>query len=293
MADLKNIIYISNEDFETLVSNGSVTIGGETLTYDPNNVYITPDELATTTSNGLMSSSDKTKLDSVQSGAEVNVQSDWNVSDDSSDAFIKNKPTIPSMTNVAYKNVNNNFSVSQSISGDMIANYVAIQSAGHETTSSYDKHLTLSSTNYVRYRTTAELKSDLGIPDTSNFIQKATSTTPAADKIYSGTTSALSPSQCLANGFYYVSSSTNSLSGADSNPFLQYHTSNNDFRILATAYSDQWVQQVATDFRTTHIYYRVRNNGTWTNWVELVTTAVLGEQVTYNFGEGILVITSI
>ena len=40
----------------------------------------------------------KTKLDGIESGAEVNVQSDWNVSDSNSDAFIKNKPTIPSKT---------------------------------------------------------------------------------------------------------------------------------------------------------------------------------------------------
>lgn len=36
-----------------------------------------------------------TKLNGIAAGAEVNVQSDWNVSDSSSDAFIKNKPTIP------------------------------------------------------------------------------------------------------------------------------------------------------------------------------------------------------
>ena len=38
---------------------------------------------------------DKTKLSGIAAGAEVNVQADWNVSDSSSDAFIKNKPTIP------------------------------------------------------------------------------------------------------------------------------------------------------------------------------------------------------
>lgn len=37
----------------------------------------------------------KDKLDGIESGAEVNVQADWNVTDSSSDAFIKNKPTIP------------------------------------------------------------------------------------------------------------------------------------------------------------------------------------------------------
>lgn len=40
----------------------------------------------------------KDKLNGVATGAEVNVQSDWNVADTSSDAFIKNKPAIPTKT---------------------------------------------------------------------------------------------------------------------------------------------------------------------------------------------------
>ena len=50
--------------------------------------------VATTSTDGLMASSDKTKLDGVASGAEVNVQSDWNAT--SGDAQILNKPTITS-----------------------------------------------------------------------------------------------------------------------------------------------------------------------------------------------------
>lgn len=65
MANLKNVIYLSNEDYETLVSTGTVTINGETLTYDENNVYVTPDKLASSTEDGLMSSSDKVKLDTI------------------------------------------------------------------------------------------------------------------------------------------------------------------------------------------------------------------------------------
>lgn len=38
---------------------------------------------------------DVTKLSGIAAGAEVNVQSDWNVTDTSSDAYIANKPTIP------------------------------------------------------------------------------------------------------------------------------------------------------------------------------------------------------
>lgn len=40
----------------------------------------------------------KDKLNGIATGAEVNVQSDWNIADTSSDAFIKNKPAIPTKT---------------------------------------------------------------------------------------------------------------------------------------------------------------------------------------------------
>ena len=53
---------------------------------------------ATQSDNGLMSATDKTKLDGIQAGAEVNVQSDWSQSDSTADDFIKNKPTIPGVT---------------------------------------------------------------------------------------------------------------------------------------------------------------------------------------------------
>lgn len=43
------------------------------------------------------SNEDKSKLDGIAAGAEVNVQSDWNAT--SGDAFIKNKPTIPTVNN--------------------------------------------------------------------------------------------------------------------------------------------------------------------------------------------------
>ena len=43
MADLQNVIYLSNADYETLVTTGTVVINGTTLTYNENNLYITPD----------------------------------------------------------------------------------------------------------------------------------------------------------------------------------------------------------------------------------------------------------
>ena len=44
MANLKDVIYLSAEDYNTLYTNGTVTINGVTLTYDANNVYIVPDD---------------------------------------------------------------------------------------------------------------------------------------------------------------------------------------------------------------------------------------------------------
>ena len=49
---------------------------------------------ASSENNGMMSSTDKDKLDGIAEGAEVNVQADWNESNDSNDAYIKNKPSI-------------------------------------------------------------------------------------------------------------------------------------------------------------------------------------------------------
>ena len=50
--------------------------------------------VATTSKRGLMSKDDKVKLDGIASGAEANVQSDWNQTNTSADDYIKNKPTF-------------------------------------------------------------------------------------------------------------------------------------------------------------------------------------------------------
>jgi len=59
---------------------------------------------ATGTDAGLMSSSDKVKLNGIATGAQVNVKANWNEGDSNNDAFIQNKPTLVtnlnSVTNV-------------------------------------------------------------------------------------------------------------------------------------------------------------------------------------------------
>ena len=60
------------------------TISATDTTYDP----------ATQAKAGLMSAADKTKLDGIAAGAEVNVQADYTETDASADSYIKHKPTL-------------------------------------------------------------------------------------------------------------------------------------------------------------------------------------------------------
>ena len=90
------------------VQNDHKWAAGETVCFVcHNNHYLMVEAaMATTTTSGLMSVNDKNKLDGVAAGAEANVQSDWNVTDTASDAFIKNKPTLATVaTSGAYSDL--------------------------------------------------------------------------------------------------------------------------------------------------------------------------------------------
>lgn len=71
----------------------------------------------------LMTAAEHTKLSGIESGAEVNVQSDWNQTDDTADDFIKNKPNIPAgvVVDQSYSAVSTNaqsgVAVAQAVSG--------------------------------------------------------------------------------------------------------------------------------------------------------------------------------
>ena len=80
-----------------------VKVNATTLTPGANKVVTVP--LATTSADGAMSAADKTKLDGIEAGAEANVQADWDETDSSSDAFVKNKPYFykATTTSVIYK----------------------------------------------------------------------------------------------------------------------------------------------------------------------------------------------
>ena len=59
----------------------------------------------TNQSNKFMTAAEKTKLSGIATGAEVNVQSDWNQTNNAADDFIKNKPTIPDPEDYYWANV--------------------------------------------------------------------------------------------------------------------------------------------------------------------------------------------
>ena len=76
----------ANITIETV--NDALTISATDTTYSE----------ATTLAAGLMSANDKTKLDNVESGAQVNVKPDWSAASGSA-AEILNKPSIPNYSN--------------------------------------------------------------------------------------------------------------------------------------------------------------------------------------------------
>ena len=68
---------------------------------DANNP-LSADYIAETNNNKVMTSAERTKLAGISAGAEVNVQSNWNETNSSSDAYIQNKPiNVSAFTNDA------------------------------------------------------------------------------------------------------------------------------------------------------------------------------------------------
>lgn len=79
-------------DFRTHVDDTSIGVNTDDELYVKS---LSADKLTNGTNNKVFTASEQTKLAGIAAGAEVNVQSDWNETNTSSDAFIKNKPTIP------------------------------------------------------------------------------------------------------------------------------------------------------------------------------------------------------
>lgn len=120
------------------------------LTNDSNFVsdasYVHTDNNYTTT--------EKDKLSGIASGAEVNVQADWNVTTTTSDAYIKNKPSIPSATSdltndsnfvsdASYVHTDSNYTANEKskLSGIAAGAEVNVQSDWNVTSSTSDAYI--------------------------------------------------------------------------------------------------------------------------------------------------------
>lgn len=110
--------YIKNKPTIPTVNNATLTItqngtsvGTFTANASSNKTIAVTDTTysdATTSASGLMSASDKTKLNGIATGAEVNVQSDWNQATTTADDYIKNKPTLATVaTSGSYNDLSN------------------------------------------------------------------------------------------------------------------------------------------------------------------------------------------
>ena len=97
---------------------------------------------------------EKNKLSNIEAGAEVNVQSDWNESDSTDDAYIKNKPSIPTATSDLtndsnfvsdsdYVHTDNNYTSAEKskLSGIESGAEVNVQSNWNETDSTADAYI--------------------------------------------------------------------------------------------------------------------------------------------------------
>lgn len=85
---------------------------------------------------------DKSKLDNVQAGAEVNVQANWNETDTSSDSYIQNKP-VNLVQDANYVHTDNNFTTSEKtkLAGIQAAAEQNVQSDWDQTDTSADDYI--------------------------------------------------------------------------------------------------------------------------------------------------------
>lgn len=176
------------------ITGDAATVNGHTVASDvPANAKFTDTTYsdATTSAAGLMSSSDKTKLNGIATGAEVNVQSDWNVTDASSDAFIKNKPSNL-VSDASYVHTDNNYTTTEKnkLSGIATGAEANVQSDWDETDTTSDAYILNKPNPYL-------LENFIAIPDGSDLNDY---TTPGEYYVSSESTSV---SHCPRSGFAF------------------------------------------------------------------------------------------
>ena len=111
-----------------------------------NNVLIGNDNGAGVDAQELTAAEARTLLN-VADGAEENVQSDWNEIDTNSDAFIQNKPTIPTNNNQLTNGANYITDADVASNSAVVANTAKVTNATHDGDATGDTTLTLATVN--------------------------------------------------------------------------------------------------------------------------------------------------
>ena len=130
-----------NADWNAASGDAEILNKPENLVQDPSYVH---------TDNNY-TSADKSKLDGIQAGAEVNVQSDWSQSDSSADDFIKNKPSNL-VQDASYVHTDNNFTdtLKDKLDGIAAGAEVNVQSDWNQNTTTADDYIKNKPANLVQ-----------------------------------------------------------------------------------------------------------------------------------------------
>ena len=73
----------------------------------------------------------------------------------------------------------------------------------------------------------------------------------------------------VKNGHYYYTSN---------GPTTSIGATTTDGALYAQSYSDSWVGQIAQDYRNGRLFFRGKNNGTWTDWLTNIDSGNIGNQ---------------
>ena len=93
---VSNYTKITHTSSKDTITTGSTSVDIYPWAQASSKPSYTMDEVTDGTTYKRFSATEQSKLSGIASGAEANVQADWNETDTSSDAYIANKPTSPS-----------------------------------------------------------------------------------------------------------------------------------------------------------------------------------------------------
>lgn len=247
-----------NEVIEAATKN--ITATGISITLDKRNLVTNVVEnieldlpASTTALAGLMLPSDKTKLNGIAAGAEVNVNADWNATE--GDALILNKPTLSTVaTSGSYTDLSNKPTIP---TVDVTKSYVDTQLATKANASNVYTKAEVDSKVSSVYRVKGSVASYANLPtvdvtigdvynvnDTgANYV--ATSTTPTWDKLsetvdLSGYATTAAMNSALGNKVDKVSGkslSTNDYTTAEKNKLAGIAASANNYSLPAATSS--------------------------------------------------------